>query len=155
MAEKEFYGSRQKSELEGNVMKAAVYRSYGTSEVLKIEEIEKPTPNDDEVLVKVRASSVNPAQWYTMIGFFLACLGNGLIKPKDTRLGTDFAGVVEGVGKDVTQVKPGDEVFGACRGAFAEFVCARDIVIPKPANITFEQAAGSCYSGDHSPARTP
>ena len=106
-------------------MKAAVYRSYGTSEVLKIEEIEKPTPNDDEVLVRVHASSVNPAQWYTMIGFFLARLGNGLIKPKDTRLGTDFAGVVEGVGKDVTQVKPGDEVFGRAEGIRRVGVCPR------------------------------
>lgn len=123
-------------------MKAAVYRSYGPPEVLKIEEIEKPTPKEDEVLVKVHASSVNPVQWYVMTGLFLARLGNGLFKPKNTRLGTDYAGVVEAVGRDVTQFKPGDEVFGARSGAFAEYVCVRDMIIPKPANITFEQAAG-------------
>ncbi|MBI3241549.1 MAG: NAD(P)-dependent alcohol dehydrogenase [Chloroflexi bacterium] len=122
-------------------MKAAIYRSYGPPEVLKIEEVEKPTPKDDEVLVKVHASSVNPAEWYGMTGLFLARIGNGLLKPKDTRLGVDYAGVVEAVGRDVTQVKPGDEVFGARSGAFAEYVCARNIIIPKPANITFEQAA--------------
>jgi len=123
-------------------MKAAIFKSYGPPEVMKIEEIEKPVPADDEVLVKVRASSVNPAEWYGMTGLFLARLGNGLFKPKDIRLGTDYAGVVEAVGKNVTQFKPGDEVFGARKGAFAEYVCARNIVIPKPANISFEQAGG-------------
>jgi len=123
-------------------MKAAIFKSYGAPEVMEIEEIEKPVPTEDEVLVRVRASSVNPAEWYGMTGLILARLGNGLFKPKDTRLGTDYSGVVEAVGKNVTQFKPGDEVFGARDGAFAEYVCARSIVIPKPANITFEEAGG-------------
>lgn len=121
-------------------MKAAVFRTYGPSEVLKIEEIEKPEPGNDEVLVKVRASSVNPAEWYGMTGLFAARLGNGLLKPKDTRLGVDYSGVVEAVGKDVTQFKQGDEVYGARSGAFAEYVCVKNHIYPKPANITFEQA---------------
>jgi NADPH:quinone reductase-like Zn-dependent oxidoreductase len=121
-------------------MKAAVFKSYGPPDVLKIEKIEKPTPKDDEVLVKVRATSVNPAEWYGMTGLFLARLGNGLLKPKDTRLGVDFSGVVEAIGKDVTQFKPGDEVYGARSGAFAEYVCVKNHVYLKPANITFEQA---------------
>ena len=123
-------------------MKAAVFRAYGSPDVLRIEDLEKPIPKDDEVLVKVHASSVNPVEWYTMTGLFLARLGNGLTKPKDIRLGVDYAGVVEAVGKDVTQFKPGDEVFGACSGAFAEYVCASNFVFPKPANLTFEQAGG-------------
>ena len=121
-------------------MKAATYKSYGPPEVLTIEEVEKPAPKDDEVLVKVYASSVNPAEWYTMTGLLLARFGNGLIKPKDSRLGVDYAGVVEAVGKDVTQFKPGDAVFGARSGAFAEYVCVKNHIYPKPANITFEQA---------------
>ncbi|WKZ34233.1 MAG: NAD(P)-dependent alcohol dehydrogenase [Anaerolineales bacterium] len=121
-------------------MKAAVFKTYGPPEVLKIEEIEKPVPKDDEVLVKVRATSVNPAEWYGMTGLFLARIGNGLLKPRDTRLGVDFSGIVEAVGKDVTQFKPGDEVYGARNGAFAEYVCVKSHVYPKPANITFEQA---------------
>jgi len=123
-------------------MKAAVFKSYGPPDVLKIEEIEKPVPTDDEALVRVRASSVNPAEWYGMTGLFLARIGNGLFKPKDTRLGADFAGVVEAVGKNVTDFKPGDEVFGGRSGAFAEYVCVRDKLVHKPANITFEQAGG-------------
>jgi NADPH:quinone reductase-like Zn-dependent oxidoreductase len=110
--------------------------------VLKVEELEKPTPNADEVLVRVHASSVNPAEWYGMSGLFIARLNGGLFKPKDERLGTDYSGVVEAVGKHVTDVKPGDAVFGARHGAFAEYVCAQKFVIPKPANISFEEAGG-------------
>ena len=121
-------------------MKAAVFHSYGM-DVLKIEEVEKPAPKDNEVLVKVCASSVNPAEWYGMTGLFLARLGNGLFKPKDTRLGADFAGVVEAIGKDVTDFKPGDEVFGGRSGAFAEYVCVQKAIAHKPANVTFEQTA--------------
>jgi NADPH:quinone reductase-like Zn-dependent oxidoreductase len=123
-------------------MKAITYARYGSPEVLELKDVEKPAPKDDEALVKVYASSVNPVQWYTMTGLFLARIGNGLFKPKETRLGTDFSGVVEAVGKDVTQFKPGDEVLGARSGAFAEYVCVRDIIIPKPAKMTFEQAGG-------------
>src|SRR6186997_2344162 len=103
-------------------MKAAIFHSYGPPGVLTIEEIEKPVPTDDEVLVKVYASSVNPAEWYGMTGLFLARLGNGLFKPKDKRLGADFAGIVEAVGKNVTAFKPGDKVFGGKSGAFAEYI---------------------------------
>lgn len=121
-------------------MKAVFHKTYGPPEVLTIEEIEKPIPKDDEVLIKIRATSVNPAEWYAMSGLFIARLGGGLFRPKETRLGTDYAGLVEAVGKDITQFKAGDEVYGARTGAFAEYVCVRNIVIPKPGNLTFEQA---------------
>lgn len=123
-------------------MKAIVFSNYGSPEVLELQDVEKPTPNDNEVLVKVRATSVNPVEWYAMTGLFLARLGNGLFKPKETRLGVDFAGIVEATGKNVTSFKPGDEVFGARSGAFAEYVCVQKMIFPKPANITFEQAGG-------------
>ena len=128
-------------------MKAAVLRSYGPPEVLRVEEIEKPTPSDDEVLVRVYASSANPVEWYGITGLFLARIGNGFFKPKDMRLGTDFAGVVEAVGKNVTQFKLRDAVFGGWHGAFAEYVCARENLVHKPANVTFEQAAGVGIAG--------
>jgi NADPH:quinone reductase-like Zn-dependent oxidoreductase len=121
-------------------MKAAVYKTYGSPEVLRIEEIEKPLPTEDEVLVKIHASSVNPAEWYGMTGLVIARFGNGLFKPKDIRLGVDYSGVVEAVGKNVTDFKPGDAVFGARSGAFAEYVCVKKHIYHKPANITFEQA---------------
>jgi NADPH:quinone reductase-like Zn-dependent oxidoreductase len=123
-------------------MKAVVFKSYGSPDVLTIKEIEKPVPTDDEVLVRVKASSVNPAEWYAMTGLFLARLGGGLFKPRDTRLGADYAGVVEAVGKNVREFKAGDEVFGGKHGAFAEYICVRDNIAPKPANISFEQAGG-------------
>lgn len=128
-------------------MKAVVFKSYGPPEVLTIEDVEKPTPKDDEVLVRVYASSVNPAEWYGMTGLFLARIGNGLFKPKDIRLGADFAGVVEAVGANVTRFKPGDEVFGGRSGAFAEYVCVRENLALKPANITFEEAGGVAIAG--------
>jgi len=123
-------------------MKTVIRNSYSPPGVLKIAESEKPTPNDNEVLVKVHASSANPAEWYDMTGLFLARIGNGLFKPRETRLGVDFAGVVETVGKNITDFKPGGEVFGARSGAFAEYVCVQNKIFHKPANITFEQAAG-------------
>jgi NADPH:quinone reductase-like Zn-dependent oxidoreductase len=122
-------------------MKAITYRTYGLPHVLKIEEIEKPNVPDDGVLVRVRASSVNIAEWYAMTGLFLARLGNGLFGPKDPRIGVDFAGVVEGVGKDITDFRPGDEVFGGRSGALADYVTVRKAIVQKPANITFEEAA--------------
>lgn len=123
-------------------MRAVVYRRYGPPEVLKVEEVERPVPKEAEVLVRVYASSVNPAQWYMMTGLFLARIGNGLLKPKNIRLGADFAGVVEAAGRNVTGFKPGDEVFGGRSGAFAEYVCVRENLVHKPAKITFEQAGG-------------
>jgi NADPH:quinone reductase-like Zn-dependent oxidoreductase len=124
-------------------MKAAVYIRFGLPEnVLQIQDVEKPVPKDDEVLIRVRAASVNPLDSHLMKGkpFFVRLL-LGLHKPK--RPGVDVAGEVEAVGRNVTEFKPGDEVFGSCKGAFAEYVCtAEKALAMKPENITFEQAAG-------------
>ena len=124
-------------------MHAIVYSKYGPPDVLRLEEVEKPVPKDHEILLKVRAASVNPLDWHFMRGTpYLVRIMTGLRKPKVMRLGVDVAGQVEAVGKDVTQFKPGDEVFGTCRGAFAEYVCSREPeLVLKPENITFEQAA--------------
>ena len=125
-----------------NPMKAITHCQYGGPDVLKVEEVEKPVPNDNQVLVRVRAASVNPLD-LTIRGPLLIRPLLGLRKPKDTRLGVDYAGTVEAVGKNVTQFKPGDEVFGARDGALADYVCAladRAVVL-KPANMTLEQAA--------------
>jgi len=126
-------------------MKAVVYTDYGSPDVLEIRDIKKPVPNDDQVLIKVRAASINPLDWHFMEGTpkIMRLMGVGLRKPKDPRLGVDYAGTVEAVGKNVTQFKPGDEVLGGKSGAFAEYVCARAdrAIVLKPANITFEQAA--------------
>jgi NADPH:quinone reductase-like Zn-dependent oxidoreductase len=124
-------------------MKAIVYYNYGPPDVLKCEEIEKPTPGDDEVLIRVRAASANPYDWHFMRGtpYFVRIM-TGLRKPKDTRLGVDVAGHVEAVGMKVTQFKPGDAVSGTCKGAFAEYACApQSTLVMKPDNLTFEQAA--------------
>src|SRR5229473_411579 len=133
-----------------NPMKAIVYCDYGLTN-LKLENVEKPVPNDDQVLVRVRAASVNPYDWHFIEGTpkIMRAMGVGLRKPKDTRLGVDFAGTVEAVGKDVTQFKPGDEVFGGRGGAFAQYVCVRAgrAVALKPINLTFEQAASVNIAG--------
>src|SRR6266498_2540559 len=133
-----------------NSMKAIINCDYGLSH-LKLENIEKPVPNDDQVLVRVHAASVNPYDWHFIEGTpkIIRLMGVGLRKPKDTRLGVDFAGTVEAVGKNVTQFKPGDDVFGGRGGAFAEYVCPRAdrAVAPKPANLTFEQAASVNIAG--------
>jgi NADPH:quinone reductase-like Zn-dependent oxidoreductase len=124
-------------------MKAIVYHEYGSPDVLRLEEIEKPVPNDDQVLVKVRAVSVNPYDWHFMEGipYIARLLAFGPLKPTSPRLGVDFAGTVEAVGKNITQFKPGDEVFGGKGGAFAEYVVISEkFLVTKPANITFEQA---------------
>jgi NADPH:quinone reductase-like Zn-dependent oxidoreductase len=127
-----------------NPMKAITYCDYGLAN-LKLEEIEKPVPNDDQILVRVRAASINPYDWHFVEGtpYVMRAMGVGLRKPKDTRLGVDFAGTVEAVGKNVTQFKPGDEVFGGRSGAFAQYVCLRATraVALKPANVSFEEAA--------------
>ena len=125
-------------------MKAVVYYNYGSPDVLKFEEIEKPAVADNQVLIKVRAASVNPLDWHFMRGtpYVVRLIMAGLLKPKDKRLGVDVAGQVEAVGRNVTQFKPGDEVFGACRGAFAEYACTSESALAmKPDNVTFEQAA--------------
>src|SRR5438552_14902216 len=125
-----------------NPVKAVVYCDYGISN-LRLQEIEKPNPTDDQVLVRVHAASLNPLDGHFVRGMLLARLmGAGLRKPKDTRLGVDYAGTVEAVGKNVTNFKQGEEVFGGKDGALADYVCAladRSVVL-KPANMTFEQA---------------
>src|SRR5215472_12490546 len=128
-----------------NPIKAIVYCDYGVAN-LKLEDVEKPVPNDDQILVRVHAASVNPYDWHFVEGtpYVMRAIGGvGLRKPKDTRLGVDFAGTVEAVGTNVTEFKPGDEVFGGRTGAFAEYVTVFEdrAVALKPANITFEQAA--------------
>src|SRR5437879_9704347 len=123
-------------------MKAIVYRNYGSPDVLRLEEIEKPSAGDDEVLIKVRAAAVNPVDLLFRGTSYMVRIMTGLRKPKDTRLGVDVAGQVEAVGRNVTQFKPGDAVFGTCKGAFAEYVCTSEsALVVKPDNVTFEQAA--------------
>ena len=129
-------------------MKALVYHEYGSPDVLRLEDIGKPVVGDDQVLIRVRAASVNPLDWHFMRGtpYFLRMVA-GLRKPKENRLGVDVAGTIEAVGRSVSLRKPGDEVFGACRGAFAEYACTPEsAVVMKPDNITFEQAASVCVA---------
>jgi NADPH:quinone reductase-like Zn-dependent oxidoreductase len=123
-------------------MKAIVYRRYGPPEVLRLEEIDKPIPKDNEVRLKVRAASVNPYDWHFMRGTpYMVRLIAGFPKPKFIGLGADVAGEVEAVGASVTQFKPGDHVFGSCRGAFAEYACAKESdLTAKPENLPFDQA---------------
>jgi NADPH:quinone reductase-like Zn-dependent oxidoreductase len=130
-------------------MKAAVYTGYGPPDVVQIMDVDKPVPKDDEVLIKVRAASVNPYDWHFMRGApYPLRIAAGLRKPKNKRLGVDVAGVVEAAGRSVKQLKPGDEVFGAGRGAFAEYVCASEPKLAlKPRNVTFEQAASVPIAG--------
>jgi 16S rRNA processing protein RimM len=110
----------------GDLMKAVVYCDYGSPDVLRYEDVEKPVPGDDEVLVRVRAAALNPLDWHTMRGTpYFARIGMGLRKPKVIRLGVDFAGTVEAVGRNVTRFKPGDEVLGGRTGALAEYVSVR------------------------------
>ncbi len=129
-------------------MKAIVWRKYGPpgdAGVLQCEEVEKPVPADGEVLMQVRAASVNAPDWRLLRGRpLVARLFLGLRQPKTTRTGTDVAGLVEVVGRNVTRFKPGDEVFGVCRGAFAEHACASEShLVTKPAFLTFEQVASA------------
>jgi len=124
-------------------MRAAVFHKYGSPDVLELMEVDTPVPGDDQVLVRVHAASVNPVDWHRMRGlpFFIRAL-TGLTKPKNTGLGADLAGRVEAVGRNVTQFRPGDDVFGMSIRTLAEYVrVAQDGVVPKPANVTFEQAA--------------
>lgn len=130
------------------MMKALVRHRYGGPEVLLLENVEKPVLEDDRVLVRVRASSINKADWHQLRGRprVMRPLLGGTLRPKNPQLGTDFAGVVEAVGKGVTELAPGDEVFGGRDGAFAEYVSALNVV-RKPANVTFEEAATMGIAG--------
>jgi NADPH:quinone reductase-like Zn-dependent oxidoreductase len=129
-------------------VKAIRHCEYGSPDVLKLDDVEKPVPNDSEILIRVRAASLNPVDGHLMRALFPLRLMTGLRKPKKTLLGADVAGQVEAVGRNVTQFKPGDEVFGAARPALAEYVCAleRALVI-KPASVTFEQAGSVAVAG--------
>src|SRR6266705_3117435 len=124
-------------------MKAILLTQYGSPDVLQFKEVEKPVPRDGEILVKIHAASANPLDWHLMRGApFLARLAGGLRKPKDPRLGADFAGRVEAVGNNVTQFQPGDEVFGAWTGSFAEYASVPENALAlKPTRLTFEEAA--------------
>jgi len=123
-------------------MKAIVCTKYGPPEVLQLKEVEKPAPNDGEVLVKIHAASANPADYHRMRGGLTRLVGWLLRIPQNPRLGTDVAGRVEAVGNNVTQFKPGDEVFGGCESSFAEYAIVRENRLAlKPANTSFEAAA--------------
>jgi NADPH:quinone reductase-like Zn-dependent oxidoreductase len=124
-------------------MKAIVQARYGPPDVLQLKEVEKPAPKENQVLVKVQAASVNAGDWHGMrANPFLVRVGEGLLRPKDPRFGSDVAGRVEAVGENVKQFRPGDEVFGCAKGAFAEYVLAREAYLAlKPTNRSFEEAA--------------
>jgi len=130
-------------------MKAIVFQRYGGPEVLEWAEIEKPIPAAGEVLIRVRVAAANPLDWHVMRGMpYGFRLGMGLRRPKDARLGMDFAGEVEAVGAEAQRFGPGDAVFGARRGAFAEFVCAPEAALArKPETVTFEEAASAPVAG--------
>ena len=137
-------GPAPEFEADADLMKAIVYRCYGSPDVLSYEDVARPVPADNEVLVKVQAASVNPLDWHYMRGApYIMRLGSGIGAPKDSRMGVDFSGIVETIGKDVTQFKPGDEVIGGRSGAFAEYVVVPEdrALVLKPSNVTFEQAA--------------
>ena len=129
-------------------MKAIVYTKYGSPDVLALKEVEKPIPKDDQVLINVHAASANAADWHLLRGdpFLLRLTGTGLLRPKNTILGSDVAGRVEAVGKDIKQFQPGDEVFGDLSGCglggFAEYVSVpENVLVLKPENLSFEEAA--------------
>ncbi len=125
-------------------MRAAVRDRFGSPDVVEVREIEAPVPGDEEVLVRVHATSLNMVEWYEVAGRpYIGRMKGGMRRPKSESLGVDYAGTVEAVGKGVTQFRPGDEVFGGRSGAWAEYVCAREdrAIVPKPANVTFEEAA--------------
>ena len=127
-----------------DTMKAIVQDTYGSPDGLELRDIDRPVVGDDDVLVRVRAAGVDQGVWHLMAGlpYLMRIAGVGLRAPKNPVTGHDVAGTVETVGKKVTAFQPGDEVFGVCRGSFAEYACAReDKVAPKPANLAFEQAA--------------
>jgi NADPH:quinone reductase-like Zn-dependent oxidoreductase len=123
-------------------MKAVVHTGYGSSKGVELREVDLPTIEDHQVLLRVRAASVNPVEWYAVMGPVFSRISSGVLRPKNAKIGADVAGVVEEVGKDVTEFKPGDEVFGTTLGAWAEYAPAREVrLVVKPANVSFEEAA--------------
>jgi NADPH:quinone reductase-like Zn-dependent oxidoreductase len=126
-------------------MKAVTYYEYGSPDLLKLEEVQKPTPKDNEVLIKIHAASVNRSDWESLIGQPLYARIGGLFKPGNHIMGSDVAGIIEAVGKDIKQFKPGDQVFGLMMnygGGFAEYACKSEQALAlKPADMTFEEAS--------------
>jgi NADPH:quinone reductase-like Zn-dependent oxidoreductase len=130
-------------------MKAVIYHEFGSPDVLTVQDVPKPVPKDEQVLIKVKAASLNPYDWHFMTGMpYIMRISAGFLKPADPRLGVDFSGTVEAVGKKVTRFKPGDDVIGAKGGAFAEYVCGSEKgLIIKPANLSFEEGAAVPIAG--------
>ena len=129
-------------------MKAILHERYGRPDVLELHEVERPVPGDDQVLVRVHASSVNPVEWYGVTGPYFGRIGNGLRRPKDPTVGADLAGRVEAVGREVTAFRPGDEVFGVSGGSWAEYACASPARLAlKPGDLSFEEAAAVPVAG--------
>jgi NADPH:quinone reductase-like Zn-dependent oxidoreductase len=130
-------------------MKAIVHERYGSYDALELRDVPGPAIADDQVLVRVHASSVNPAEWYRVTGpYFARLFGEGLRKPKSTRVGVDLAGRVEAVGREVEEFQPGDEVFGTSGASWAEYAAAREVrLVRKPANVSFEEAAAVPVAG--------
>src|SRR3712207_1422848 len=131
-------------------MKAILQHKYGSADVLELRDVERPQPGDDELLIRVHAAGVDPGVWHLMTGlpYLVRVMGFGFRKPKIRIRGMDAAGTVEAVGKNVTQFKQGDPVYGTCDGSFAEYACAKaERFAPKPANLSFEQAAAVPVSG--------
>jgi NADPH:quinone reductase-like Zn-dependent oxidoreductase len=150
-AQKRLGGGGSTEQPRQELMKAIVYHNYGSPDVLRLEEIDKPTVGDDGILIRIRAASANPLDWKVMKGGpYIIRVLLGLGKPKIKRPGVDLAGQVESVGRNVTRFKPGDAVFGTCRGAFAEYACTsesslgmKSALVIKPENLTFEQVASA------------
>lgn len=131
-------------------MQAILFHNYGSPDVLQLEEVDKPTPQEDQVLIKIHACAANPLDWHRMRADpVLVRLGDGLRRPKNPRLGADIAGVIEAVGSAVKTLQPGDEVFGEIgAGGFAEYACVKETaVVPKPANLTWVEAAAVPVAG--------
>ena len=133
-------------------MKAVVYTKYGSPDVLQFKDVEKPMPKNDEVLIKIRAASVNAYDWHFLTAdiFLIRLMGGGLLKPKDPRLGSDIAGQVAAVGRNVQQFQLGDEVFGMVKGGFAEYACATENTLAfKPVNQFFRRGRSRTNGGGH------
>jgi NADPH:quinone reductase-like Zn-dependent oxidoreductase len=129
-------------------MRAILHERYGRPDVLELRDVDKPAIGDDQVLVRVHASSVNPVEWYGVSGPYFARFGNGMRRPKDQTVGADLAGTIEAVGRDVESLQPGDEVFGVSGASWAEYTLARvDRLAKKPRNLTFEEAAAVPVAG--------
>jgi NADPH:quinone reductase-like Zn-dependent oxidoreductase len=125
-------------------MKAILYEKYGSPDVIQLKDIEKPAPQDDEILIKIHAASLNAYDWHFLTAdiFLIRLMGGGLLKPKNTRLGADVAGRIETIGRNIKQFQPGDEVFGMVKGSFAEYTCAPESALwLKPVNASFDEAA--------------